>query len=244
MTPVELASWNIRKCVGIDRRRDPGRVARVLADLGSDIVALQEADRRIRRRPAALPEWLIGAETPYRVADARGFDGSIGWHGNALLLGPGFGCEEIHALNLPGLEPRGALVADIEGKGRAIRVVAVHLGLLRSYRQKQLAAILGHLDTLAERPTIILGDFNEWSKARGLESLGRFRVHAPGRTYHASRPFAALDRIALGPGVELQSSEVVTTPMSRVASDHLPIRARVTVPSRSEFRHRSQATAP
>jgi endonuclease/exonuclease/phosphatase family metal-dependent hydrolase len=59
LTLIRLASWNIRKCVGLDRRRDPHRVARVLAGIGADVVALQEADRRLGKRPAALPAALV-----------------------------------------------------------------------------------------------------------------------------------------------------------------------------------------
>lgn len=63
MDELKLASWNIRKCVGLDRRRDPRRVAGVLAELDADVVVLQEADKRLGRRPAALPHHLLVDET-------------------------------------------------------------------------------------------------------------------------------------------------------------------------------------
>ena len=61
--PLKIASWNIRKCVGLDRRRDPVRVAGVIAGLEADAVALQEADHRLGRRPAALTPEVIEGET-------------------------------------------------------------------------------------------------------------------------------------------------------------------------------------
>ena len=76
-------------------------------------------------------------------------------------------------------------------------------------------------------PTVILGDFNEWSADHGLEPLADFQVHAPGRTFHASRPVAALDRIATGEGVELRDASVVETRVTKVASDHLPVLGKV-----------------
>ena len=63
MTALRIASYNIRKCVGLDRRRDPERVLGVIAGLGADIVALQEADRRLGARPSTLDPARIGAVT-------------------------------------------------------------------------------------------------------------------------------------------------------------------------------------
>ena len=51
---IRIATYNIRKCVGLDWRRRPDRVIRVLAEIDADIVALQEADRRLGRRAATL----------------------------------------------------------------------------------------------------------------------------------------------------------------------------------------------
>ena len=229
LAELRLASWNIRKCVGLDRRRDPSRVARVLADLDADVVALQEADRRLGQRPAALPNFLIEQETDLRPIDAGGHNCSLGWHGNAILHGRRVTCIERHSLHLPGLEPRGALIADLARGDTRFRVVAVHLGFLRRYRQLQLATIRTHLDRLSALPTVIMGDFNEWSQTRGFEALGAFEVHSPGRTFHASRPMAALDRIAVNGGISVDSAEVVENSLTRVASDHLPISAQIKV---------------
>ena len=229
VSEIRLASWNIRKCVGLDRRRDPARIVRVLADLDADVVALQEADRRIRRRPAALPNFLIEQETELRPIDAGGHSGSLGWHGNAVLLKRDVDCVERHPLRLPGLEPRGALIADLIRGDVYFRVVAVHLGFLRKYRQMQLTTIRVHLDTLSPMPTVIMGDFNEWSHIRGFEALDAFEVHSPGRTYRASKPIAALDRFAVNSGVAVASASVLENSLTRVASDHLPISAQVRV---------------
>ena len=230
MTDLHVATWNIRKCIGLDRKRDPHRTARVIAGIGADVVALQEADKRLGRRPAALRAELVEAETGMQVADAGGHDDSIGWHGNAILLAPGLTVTDRLSVHLPGLEPRGALFMDVEGKGRAFRVVAVHLGLLRSYRRAQLATIRTRLDALEDRPTLVLGDFNEWSDTTGLEPLGDFTVHAPGRSFHAARPVAALDRIATHGGFELRDAGVIETRDTRVASDHLPVWAKFKAP--------------
>ena len=56
---IRVASYNLHKCVGLDRRRDPHRVARVLAGLSADVIAVQEIDRRLPPRPTALPRAVI-----------------------------------------------------------------------------------------------------------------------------------------------------------------------------------------
>ena len=52
---VRVVSYNIRKAMGTDRRRDPMRILTILSEINSDIVILQEADLRLGERPAALP---------------------------------------------------------------------------------------------------------------------------------------------------------------------------------------------
>lgn len=221
---LKIASYNVRKAVGRDRRRDPARVLSVLTEIDADIVALQEADRRLGARPTAIPRRLIALETDYEVADVARNDVSLGWHGNAILVRRDLEVDTPRRIPLPVFEPRGAVSVQIGGR---LRVVGVHLSLSRRYRRQQLAAIRAALprDGMA---TVILGDFNEWSGRRGLEPLdGAFTAHAPGRSFHAARPLAALDRIALSPALELKDAGVVETAAAKVASDHLPVWADV-----------------
>lgn len=221
---LRIASYNVHKCVGMDRRRDPGRIVTVLNALGADIIALQEVDHRLGRRPAALPPGLIESDTDFGILPFSTSEPSLGWHGQTILVRRGIAVSRIRRIQLPGLEPRGALMAEIDGPETGLRVVAVHLGLIRRYRRMQLAAIRAALSHRAEMPTLIVGDFNEWSLRGGVETLSpEFHVHAPGRTFPAPRPLAALDRIALHPGLELRDTHVFAGGAARMASDHLPI---------------------
>nr|WP_321510213.1 endonuclease/exonuclease/phosphatase family protein [uncultured Celeribacter sp.] len=217
---LRLASYNLRKCRGTDGLRAPGRILDVINALDADVVALQEADMRLGQRPAALPPQMIETHTDFTAAPVNASPVSVGWHGNAILLRKSADLEAVHRFDLPGLEPRGAVAIDLKG----LRVVGVHLGLLRASRQKQLHAIRSHLAALDDRPTVILGDFNEWSRTQGLDPLrDRFAIFAPGRSFHASRPMAALDRIAHTDTLELRDAGVAETDLTRRASDHLPI---------------------
>lgn len=230
---LHLATWNIRKCIGLDRRRDPHRTARVIASLGADIVALQEADRRLGHRPAALKRDVVETETGMIVAEAGGHEPSIGWHGNAVLLSSDIHVEDRHNLHLPGIEPRGALIFDLRREDRQFRLVATHLGFIRRFRRAQLATIRAAIEALSRRPTAILGDFNEWSPYRGLDTLSEFEIFTPGPSYHSARPVAPLDRVAVSRGMRVLSGSVVHTRETRVASDHLPVEAAVSLTDQS-----------
>src|SRR5262245_26888602 len=42
---MRVATYNVHGCVGTDRRRSERRIADVIAELGADLVGLQELDR-------------------------------------------------------------------------------------------------------------------------------------------------------------------------------------------------------
>lgn len=231
---MRVASYNIHKCVGIDRRFDPARTAAVIAELGADLVAVQEADRRFGRRVGLMDAKALERETglaPLPVSDLA--DGH-GWHGNAILVRPGTPAR-IRRLALPGAEPRGALVAELDLPGGRLRVVAAHLGLLRRCRARQAAAILRALaeqpEDEAPLPTLLLGDLNEWrpgarSSLRVFEPFFGPLAHAPA-SFPTRLPVLALDRILGWPRGVVSDVAVHDSALARIASDHLPLTAAV-----------------
>jgi endonuclease/exonuclease/phosphatase family metal-dependent hydrolase len=95
----------MHKAVGLDGRRDPHRVLHVLQEIDADVVALQEADKRIGGRGSTVPYELIDSHGLYKpvqfgVRHKRMFDKArrhtdrllkvhtrnIGWHANAILV--------------------------------------------------------------------------------------------------------------------------------------------------------------
>jgi endonuclease/exonuclease/phosphatase family metal-dependent hydrolase len=228
VTSLRLASYNLHKCVGPDGRRSPGRVIDVLNALGADVVALQEADRRLGPRPAALPRALIETATDFDLVNVDPESPSLGWHGNAVLVRRGLAARAVGRIALPGFEPRGGLVVEVESPLGPLRLAAVHLGLLRRDRTRQLRALRDELAGRTPMPTAILGDFNEWSLRKGMEPLGgTFSVVTPGRSFHALHPMAHLDRLALCGALALRGAGVLDTAPARAASDHLPVWADV-----------------
>ena len=57
----------------MDRRRDPERIMAVLREVHADVIALQEADRRIGAREAVLPRALID-ESPWHLVPVAKLD--------------------------------------------------------------------------------------------------------------------------------------------------------------------------
>jgi endonuclease/exonuclease/phosphatase family metal-dependent hydrolase len=232
---IKVASYNIRKAIGTDRRRLPERIIDVLNELDADIIALQEADRRFGVRHAVLPDWLLQLHSDYRALPLPTPTESMGWHGNALLVRSGQDHLASDVMHLPCLEPRGAVIASLEVKGVKLRVVGMHLDLSGLWRRRQAAAVLHHVDIQqAHDPaaaTILMGDTNEWTANRGcLADFSRHYDIAPcGRSYHARQLVAALDRIMWRGGIALADSGVHATALSRRASDHLPIWAQFDV---------------
>lgn len=65
-----IASYNIRRAIGLDWRRDGARIVHGLAEIGADIVVLQEADKRLGARPGVLPMEMLSDIAENDILDA------------------------------------------------------------------------------------------------------------------------------------------------------------------------------
>ncbi|KPP85687.1 MAG: Metal-dependent hydrolase [Rhodobacteraceae bacterium HLUCCO07] len=225
---IRIASYNLQKCVGLDLRRRPDRSLQVIADLVAPVVVLQEADKRLPPRPAALPHEMAEAQG-WQVVDFGEPAGSLGFHGNAMLIRPDIGVLTTAHIDLPGLEPRGAIRADLATAIGPLRVIGTHLGLIRRYRLLQLRAIMRHLSQLSPMPTVLAGDFNEWGPARALDNVTPGLLILPERpSFPSPRPVAPLDRFAISGNLVARNHGTHSARPARVASDHLPVWADLT----------------
>ncbi|HEX5264214.1 MAG TPA: endonuclease/exonuclease/phosphatase family protein, partial [Phenylobacterium sp.] len=162
-----IVTYNVHRCVGMDRRLDVGRVAAVLAQLQPDIVALQELDVG-RARTGGVDQ---AHEIARRLDMACHFHAALTVeeerYGDAILT-----ClpeRIVQAAPLPGhpmirqLEPRGALWIEVEIDGRQVQVINTHLGLVPKEQQIQAACLAGPgwlQHPRCRGPRILLGDFN------------------------------------------------------------------------------------
>lgn len=229
---LRLASYNIRKAIGTDRRRRPERIIEVLNEIDADVVALQEADRRFGVRHAAIPPHLLEEHSDLKPVQFGWRAGSMGWHGNALLVRKSMKVDHCAMLHLPSLEPRGAVLGEVDVGKTHLRVVGMHLDLSGLWRRRQAAAILHEVEQRrTHMPTVLMGDLNEWTARGGcLRDFGAHMTFADtGKSYHAGNPIARLDRIMVSKDVRIKACGVHRSAASRMGSDHLPIWADVEV---------------
>jgi endonuclease/exonuclease/phosphatase family metal-dependent hydrolase len=221
---LRLATWNIHACIGRGGVFKPQRTATVLNELAADVVALQEVEHHS----------VDGLDLLQYFAAKTGLTGIAGptlkrgprRYGNALLTClPVLDIVRVD-LTLDGREPRGALDALLDWRGRRLQVLATHLGLRPLERRRQVRRLLARVETRQADATVLMGDLNEWLLwGRPLRWLrGHFAPAPHLRTWPAAAPMFALDRIWTRP----DPPDTITThrtPLARVSSDHLPLKA-------------------
>jgi endonuclease/exonuclease/phosphatase family metal-dependent hydrolase len=235
MSLVSVLSYNIHECVGSDRRRDPARIAQVIKESGAQIVGLQEVHSDASGEEQLHQMNYLAALTGLQAVAGPAVERRNGHYGNVLLTS--YKILALHKLDLSYLarEPRGAIDADLEINGEAVRVIVTHLGLLPAERRFQVRKLLTALEQQRTRVVMLLSDFNEWLPTG--RSLRWIHTHlgktALVRTFPSRFPIFALDRIWVSPPAALAELCCIRTPLSRLASDHLPLKA--TIKTASEF---------
>lgn len=228
----KVASYNIHKGVGTDRKRDPARILKVLGEVDADIVCLQEADLRFGTRASVLPHFLIEGHSDYVPVPLDVQHGSMGWHGNAILAKRGVAVESHDIIHIPCLEPRGVVTATLGIAGASVSVFGMHLDLSGLWRVRQARAIAALADAArGQRATVLMGDLNEWrANAGAFREFGRhFMMLDPGPSFPSRRPLGRLDRIMHCGRLTLTDCGVHKSALAASASDHLPVWAEFNV---------------
>jgi endonuclease/exonuclease/phosphatase family metal-dependent hydrolase len=239
---VRLVTYNVHGCVGTDGRLSTSRIAETIAALAPDIVALQELDvarARSRRedQPAMIAERL-GMEAHFSpsvvVGDER--------YGNAILSRLPLRLQKAGTLPTPaGREPRGAIWGTVSLGGVELQIINTHFGLDRRERLTQALALLGerwigHPDFSG--PSVVCGDLNALPLGRACRLLAaslrdasrKTRLPVGQGTFPSRWPVLRIDHIFVGGPVRVEETRVLSTPLARVASDHLPLLAALVLP--------------
>jgi endonuclease/exonuclease/phosphatase family metal-dependent hydrolase len=236
--PVELrvVTYNIHRSRGLDRRTRPERIARVLAPLEADVVALQEV---IGPGPASAGHAAeIGAALGMAAVMAPTKEYRKHQFGNVVLTR--FPVREHTHLDLSwrSCEPRNSQRVDLDlGDGRLLHVFNAHLGTALFERRHQAPRLASWVqDHRTGGPKVVLGDFNEWGRglvadvlAARLKSVDLLATLRRRRTYPGFFPVLHLDHIYFEGDVTIRSIQLPRTRLSLVASDHLPLVADLTV---------------
>lgn len=235
---TRLLTYNVHRCVGTDRRLDVARVAAVIAEHEPDIVCLQELDVGRARTGHVDQAAEIARELSmtFRFNAAMRIEAEE--YGDAILTAHPERLIKAGPLptirGVPGLEPRGAVWAEVEVGGHTLNVVTTHLGLVPREQRLQAAALiskewLGHPDVTGA--TLLAGDFNATSITRPYQTLVRkladgqraFGQKPTLKTFPSGFPAIRIDHVFISPQIRVTGVSVPFSPLVRVASDHLPL---------------------
>jgi endonuclease/exonuclease/phosphatase family metal-dependent hydrolase len=228
---VRIATYNIHRSRGMDRRTRPERIAKVLGAIGADIIALQEV----------VGPGPRGADHAAEIGAALGMGGTLAvtreyrqhQYGNLVLSRFPVKAHGQLDLSWKTCEPRNSQRVGVElAEGRVLQVFNVHFGTALFERRHQAPKLAAWVhDARVPGPKIVLGDFNEWGRglvddilAERLHSLNLFPHLKRRRTYPGIFPILHLDHIYFEGSIELPR-----TRLSLVASDHLPLVADIRV---------------
>ncbi len=235
VTRFRVATYNIHKCQGFDRRTSPDRINAVIKELEAEILCLQEvvdapAGRRIFDQAGeiarAFPEYssCFGSNRALRGGN----------YGNMTLTRFPIRSWRNHDITHRNREQRGVLQADIQiGVNQVLHVFNIHLGTSYTERRSQAARLLSS-DVLGQQglrdPRLIVGDFNEWTTGLATKLLrGSFKTFQPQhglrfpRTFPGMLPLLSLDHYYYEPPLELEEARLWRSRRALIASDHLPL---------------------
>lgn len=231
-----LLTYNVHRCVGTDRQLDVARIAAVIRDEAPDIVCLQELDVGRAR--------TNGVDQASELADLLGMGSRF--HPAMVVEGEEYGDAILTRLperlvkadslpsvrGIPGLEPRGALWTEIDLGKAKLNLINTHLGLVPREQRSQAQTLVGKQWIGAcEGPTILTGDFNATSITRPYATLTQRLRDAQRvlglkpslKTFPSSFAAIRIDHFFISPHIRVKSIHTPTSPLARVASDHLPL---------------------
>ncbi len=229
--PVDLriVTYNIHRCRGMDRRVRPDRVAEVLADVGADVIALQEVVGAGPQDAGQAAELGAALGMGWVMAPARHLRGHL--FGNVVLSRLPIKFHTQHDLSWKTCEARCVQRVDLQVGDHVVHLYNVHLGtavLERRYQAQRLGSIVR--DHRVPAPKIVLGDFNEWLRGLAtitltamLQSIDIYAHLRRRRTYPGVFPILHLDHIYYEGNVEVRGVELPRTRKALMASDHLPL---------------------
>lgn len=228
MIEIPVASYNVHQCVGLDRLKQPGRIAQILGELSCPIIGLQEVSFKLNGRvdSCQLRYFEDATKMGFVQGPTRVVEDSC--YGNVLLTAFPIVSSRLIDITVAGREPRGAIEAVLRIHGANVRVIVTHLGLSAAERRLQIRKLLDRVKD--DLPSMILGDLNEWIP---LSSTMRWMTRQFGktvapRTFPSVLPVLPLDRIWSSHG-RITAMSAFSTRLTRIASDHLPIRATLSL---------------
>jgi endonuclease/exonuclease/phosphatase family metal-dependent hydrolase len=239
----KIMTYNIHRCVNIHGRFAPEQTVRVIKNSQADLIALQEVTSISSNNPQRMHQSrflaarlnMIDRFFPLRPLLSNSKD----FYGIAILSR--YPMTAIKIAGLPDAtrnqshEPRGAMWMRVHTPLGDIHLINTHLSLYRRDRLVQAAELLGRkwLGRIPrQEPVILCGDLNAGSYSlvyRNIRScladvqLAARQKGYPKATFFSFYRILRLDHIFVSDHFTALRVNVPTDPVSRRASDHLPL---------------------
>ncbi len=218
---VQIMSYNVRHCAGMDLVVDYDRTANVIIKNQPDVVAIQELDSMTGRSGRKYQLEELAKRTSYFSVFGKAIDYDGGGYGVGVLTK-----EQplsTKRIPLPGEEPRVLLVVELKD----YVIACTHLDLEESERLASLPLIIEEAQNW-EKPFILAGDWNDHPNSQLLQELKKYFTINSGNdfTFPADVPNECIDYVATfnnSPGKTIESV-VVDEPE---ASDHRPLMVKL-----------------
>lgn len=219
--PVQVMTYNVRHCAGMDLVLDYDRTANVIAMQKPDVVALQELDSMTSRSEHRYQLGELASRTQYYPVFGSAIDYDGGKYGVGILT------RELplstKRIPLPGEEPRLLLVVEVHD----YVIACTHLDLEEEQRLASVPLIVEEAQRW-QKPFILAGDWNDSPDSQLIQEMSKYFIIHSGNdaTYPADIPQECIDYIATfkGQSVETIESHVIDEP---AASDHRPVLVRM-----------------
>lgn len=237
---LRVMTYNIRACLGIDRKRSVDRIARVIKQEKPDVVGLQEVDfNRARSGHVEQADEIAKILGMHHTAP-HSFREGDGHYGNAVLSKRPLKLVKHEILpHLDGTEPRSAMLVRVRTPEGTVNVINTHLSFRKSDRPMQIDALIDESwigRGMPDERTVIVGDLNCAPRDSGFKRLVELLMDAqletPGRaktTWPTRRPFRRIDHILVSPDMTVVAAYIARSARAKRASDHYPVVADIRI---------------
>lgn len=218
---LQVMSYNVRHCAGMDFVVDYDRTAAVINRIQPDVVAIQELDSMTGRSKHHDQLGELASRTKYHPVFGAAIDFDGGKYGVGILSRET--PLSTKRIPLPGEEPRVLLIVELKD----YVIACTHLDLSEKQRLASVRLIVQEAQCW-QKPFILAGDWNDIPDSKLLRVMSAYFTILSGKepTYPADTPSECIDYVASFNSfyIESLSSQVIEEP---TASDHRPLVVRL-----------------
>lgn len=245
---IKVMTYNIHSGIGMDKKLDLDRIAKIIIEQNADIVSLNEIENNVKKTDCINQVEYIAKKTNMYFAFGPNLIGDDGCNGkgefgNAILSKYKIISFQNHQLFRKNKEePRGCLEAAIEIDGKKYTFLTAHLDCHRQeeIRNNQARDILKIIRE-KEMPVIFAGDMNAYIRTDGNDVENAAKIFTsnlydtininPSQKYSKTLIGGKnrIDFIFVNKILEdsILSYKILNDGIAAIASDHYPVIAEI-----------------